>query len=614
MNKPSAASRLSATLPQDLRQLYASPLPSSRSGPLYNAFSYPTKISPEAIALFIATHTQPGAVVLDAFGGSGTTGVAAKLCDQPTPEMLRMAKELGISPTWGPRDAVLYELGVIGSFAAQVMCDPPDPEMFEHEARALVSDAYASLAPILSVTDDQGGRGILRHAIWSDVLVCPHCNHEQSFWKAAVEQSPVRLRASHELVVCSACGKGSAIEAYARATEQVFDDVLGQPIVRRKRVVARLYGRTGTRKWQRDASAAADMADLARIDAWPLPRNVPSEKLSLGDLYRSGYHFGISHLHHLYTRRNLITLATVLDLIQRRAPAVREALTLLVLSYNQSHSTLMTRVVVKDGSSDFVLTGAQSGVLYISGLPVEKNILEGIVRKVKPLRDSFALVRGSRSRVVVHNQSSTAMLEPDRSVDYVFTDPPFADFIPYAEINQVNELWLGKRTDQTNEAVMSAAQGKGLSDYARLMGEVFGEIGRVLKDAGAATVVFHAAKANVWAALQGAYRGAGLDVAATSVLDKLQASFKQVVSTVSVKGDPLLLLTKQKPANTLKTRHTGEELICELIQQAKRSGNTAECKPERLYSRYVNRCLENGDAVELDAGTFYAIVQTTGTP
>lgn len=613
MNKPSTASRPSAALPPDLLHLYSSPLPSSRSGPLYNAFSYPTKISPEAIALFIATHTQPGAVVLDAFGGSGTTGIAAKLCDRPTSEMLRMAKELGLNPTWGPRNAVLYELGVIGSFAAKVMCDPPDPELFEQEASALVSDAYASLAPILSVADDQGGHGVLRHAIWSEVLVCPHCNHEQSFWSAAVERSPVRLRAGHERLVCSACGKGSAIEAYARATEQVFDNVLGQPIVRRKRVVARLYGRTGTRKWQRDASAV-DLADLARIDAWPLPRSVSAEKLVLGDLYRSGYHFGITHLHHLYTRRNLITLATLLELIQRRAPAVREALTLLVLSYNQSHSTLMTRVVVKDGSSDFVLTGAQSGVLYISGLPVEKNVVEGIVRKVKPLRDSFALVHGSRSRVVVHNQSSTAMVEPSRSVDYVFTDPPFADFIPYAEINQVNELWLGKRTDQTNEAVMSAAQGKGLTDYARLMGEVFGEIGRVLKDDGAATVVFHAAKANVWAALQAAYRGAGLDVAATSVLDKLQASFKQVVSTVSVKGDPLLLLTKQKPAKTLKTRHTGEELICELIQQAKRSGNTAECEPERLYSRYVNRCLENGDAVELDAGTFYAMVQTAGTP
>lgn len=32
----------------------------------------------------------------------------------------------------------------------------------------------------------------------------------------------------------------------------------------------------------------------------------------------------------------------------------------------------MTRVVAKRNAKDFVLTGAQSGVLYISKLPVEK--------------------------------------------------------------------------------------------------------------------------------------------------------------------------------------------------------------------------------------------------
>jgi DNA modification methylase len=57
--------------------MYENAFPATRTGPLYNAFSYPTKISPEAIALFIATHTDPGDTVLDVFAGSGTTGMAA---------------------------------------------------------------------------------------------------------------------------------------------------------------------------------------------------------------------------------------------------------------------------------------------------------------------------------------------------------------------------------------------------------------------------------------------------------------------------------------------------------------------------------------------------------
>jgi len=63
--------------------LYSRPTRSTRGAPLFNAFPYPTKISPEAIALFIAAHTAPGATVLDGFAGSGSTGVAAILCGCP---------------------------------------------------------------------------------------------------------------------------------------------------------------------------------------------------------------------------------------------------------------------------------------------------------------------------------------------------------------------------------------------------------------------------------------------------------------------------------------------------------------------------------------------------
>lgn len=604
MTKSTDSTTPKVTLPEALLELYQQSLPSSRSGALYNAFSYPTKISPEAIALYIATHTQLGATVMDTFAGSGTTGLAAKLCDKPTDEMRRMASNLGLNPVWGPRHAVLYELGCIGSFVATVMCNPPAPALFETEAATLVKEAYDRLLPLLTVVDDQGQLGVMRHAIWSEVLACKHCGHEHTFWDTAVQQEPLHLLPAEAKYACPSCGEALTTAAAERAVETVHDELLGVDTIQRKRVLTRIYGQTGKRKWQRPV-AQSDLDTLQSVANYPLPASVPIAELKLGDLYRSGYHFGLTHLHHLYTRRNLICLATLLDLIEHREASVRDSLRLLVLSYNQSHSTLMTRVVVKNGGADFVLTGAQSGVLYVSGLPVEKNILTGVLRKVKPLRDSFALVAGSRSTVVVYNQSSTQLNEAAESIDYVFTDPPFADFIPYSEINQVNELWLGQRTDSKSEVIMSTAQGKSLDDYRDLMAAVFGEISRVLKPCGLTTVVFHAAKANVWSALQVAYRSAGLEVGATSVLDKLQASFKQVVSTVSVKGDPLLLLTK-KEATIANSQQTSLALMNEIFEQAKRTADHAEREPTRLYSRYVSKCLEAGANVGLNADEFYS--------
>ena len=80
---------------EDLMELYLKGVDSSRKGVFYNTFAYPTKISPESIAIFIATHTEPGSTILDVFGGSGSTGIAAKLCSNPTEEMLSKCKKTG---------------------------------------------------------------------------------------------------------------------------------------------------------------------------------------------------------------------------------------------------------------------------------------------------------------------------------------------------------------------------------------------------------------------------------------------------------------------------------------------------------------------------------------
>jgi hypothetical protein len=305
-------------------------------------------------------------------------------------------------------------------------------------------------------------------------------------------------------------------------------------------------------------------------------------------------------------------MTTLWHLIESFPAHLQDALQLLVLSYNSTHSTLMTRVVVKDGENDFVLTGAQSGVLYVSGLPVEKNILLGVKRKASSIMQAFELVSGSRSEVEVCNASSTKLNLSDESIDYVFTDPPFGDFIPYAEINQLNELWLGTLTNRSDEIIVSNAQGKDIDSYGQLMGNVFKEIARVIKAEGKATVVFHSAKAAIWRALSLAYSTAGLNVEATSVLDKIQASFKQVVSTVSVKGDPLLLLSKERNRNLISEIQTSEQAFHEVMERARLETNAQEREPERIYSRYAARCLEIGIGVSLNAGELYEKVKKEG--
>lgn len=587
-------------LPADddrLGHLYSTAIPSRRSGAVYNAFSYPTKIDPEAIALFLVAHTAPGDTVLDVFAGSGTTGIAARLCANPTVEMERRARELGLPVEWGPRHAVLYELGVIGSLLSRTMCDPPDPGAFQAAARRIVAAAADEYSWMYEAKAPDGVVGALRHAIWSDVVECSRCGHQITYWELAVVRDPLALR---KVAECPECKSLIATSDAQRVTDVVHDPLTGTASTQRRRVLAYVYGRTGRTTWQRPPQSS-DLELIDRVLELPIPDVVPSSEIRWGDLHRSGYHQGIERIRHFYTRRNLIALGGLWSAIDDEPVELRDALRLLVLSYNATHSTLMTRVVVKSGMKDFVLTGAQSGVLYVSSLPVEKNVIQGVIRKIETFRSAFTTSGGGSGTVRVVNASSTQLDLPDRSIDYVFTDPPFGGFIPYAEINQINEAWLGTTTEDAEEAIISPAQGKGVAEYAALMKRIFAEVARVLKNDAAATVVFHSSKSDVWAALGEAFTSTGFVVERTNVLDKTQVSFKQVVSEGSARGDAVFLLSRgvgPGPAASVG------DLAKEIVDLRELHGQ--HLSPQHLYSRYVARCVEEGHSVELNAPEFYA--------
>lgn len=270
-NPPAATSDTTHNILDGIASLYANPLPASRAGALYSAFSYPTKISPEAIAIFIASHTKPGDSVLDAFGGSGTTGLAIHLCADPTDEVQDLAKKMGAPVEWGPRNGVIYELSTLGAFVADTLCNPPDPQEFNRAADAFLNQCDQEFGHIYYAIDDAGTTGKIRYVIWSDILICANCGYEVSFWEAAVNLSPLSISSFFR---CPGCKSVQQTDGCERVYEEVFDQLLNRNVSRRKRVVARVYGQTGKRKWSRPP--IHDDGVLAKtVEALPIPGSVP---------------------------------------------------------------------------------------------------------------------------------------------------------------------------------------------------------------------------------------------------------------------------------------------------------------------------------------------------
>ncbi|MGN1156064.1 MAG: DNA methyltransferase [Agathobacter sp.] len=580
----------------NIEALYSKPLPSSRSGAFYNTFPYPTKISPEAIAVYIACSTNPGDLVLDAFAGSGSTGVAALLCEHPTERMREIAKDLNVTPVWGARNAVLYEIGTYASFAIKTILSRLSSREFTIAVDSFLKKAQDLVGGLYEAIDLAGDTGTIRYVIWSEVLECPSCHSEISYFEHGTSRDPVRFK---DEIVCPYCKKVHHVEEMPFTTEEHYDRLLHKQVSRKKRVPAWIYGTTNGYNWDRQATEA-DAAYIAQIESTCDVDDVPQE-IQWGELHRAGYHYGITHLHHFYTARNYIVMSKLWKLAETYPEKISDALKLLLLSYNASHCTLMTRVVAKKNAKDFILTSAQSGVLYISKLPVEKNILLGLKRKVKPFAETYAKLQNCTGQITIHNGSSTKMKENNDSIDFVFTDPPFGDFIPYAEVNQINELWLPKVTNRKDEVIISASQGKDVFTYQELLTQVFSEINRVLKPNHYASIVFHAAKAKVWDAFSEAITGARLQIVHTNILDKTQASFKQVVSDGSVQGDPLFLL-KKSLARKNTSRLTDEEVLHSLLVD---HISDPDFDNRKCFSWYINRCLELGIDVTMDAKQVY---------
>lgn len=582
----------------NLKKLFENPLPSARSGAFFNAFSYPTKISPESIAVYIASITEPGDTVLDAFGGSGSTGIAALLCEYPTDNMKAIAERIGVKPKWGARNAICYEIGSYGSFAMSAISNRLTSKTFDKAVDDFIVEAEEELIEYYSATDPEGNEGIIRHVIWTEYLICPDCGEEISYFEYGTKRNPVTF---FKEISCPKCGKKHMVDDFDFVKEEYVDKVLGEKCYRKKRRPAWIYGTTGEKKWNRKA-LKEDYNGFLKVEE-KISKEKKPRKIEWGELHRSGYHYGIDYLHQFYTSRNYYVFKKLWDKTEKFDDKIQAALKLLLLSYNSSNCTMMTRVVAKKDSKDFVLTGAQSGVLYISKLPVEKNILLGLKRKSVPISEAYKMLEMCSGCFDVKNISSAHMEENNNTIDYVFTDPPFGDFIPYAEVNQINELWLESKTDRNEEIIISQSQNKGIKEYKDLLKNVFSEISRVLKDDAYATVVFHAAKAEVWAALANVISDSGMKVALTNILDKKQSSFKQAVSNDSVQGDPLLLL--QKGRTLYLHEEPDEEIISRLMVEQK----DKKLNERLIYSLYVNECLLKGRKVSLDASQAYAIIR-----
>jgi DNA modification methylase len=194
---------------------------------------------------------------------------------------------------------------------------------------------------------------------------------------------------------------------------------------------------------------------------------------------------------------------------------------------------------------------------------------------------SLNLFEPNTRAYMITNQDTKSLNLPDNSIDYIFTDPPYGDSVPYFEQSALWNTWLGFSVDYENEIVISDSKlrEKRSSNFAIEIAACIREIYRVLKVDAHFSITFHSISGSEWYALTKACLEVGFSMSDIQWLTQKTFAPRQLNRKKTVKGDVLITFKKTivKPVlRVLDANQTSEFIYTisnELLQRSKSNTN-----------------------------------------
>ena len=396
------------------------PIETTKATAIYNMHVYWSKKPHQAIRQYIRHYTKPGDIVLDPFCGSGGTAVSALL---------------------DGRKAIVIDRSPAATFITKNHCTPVDPDKLRSAFQKIRQAIQIEIDWLYETRCDRcGGKAMTGYTVYSQVFQCPRCLSKIPLYDCGTENAQTAAGRAKSVNVCPTCQDKGFTEVIRSQSEKYG-------FVPVKVVYHCENGCKPTRDVREHSDSSPDkrsyferfdLGKIREIDSKEIPHWYPMgcDMTALSRYQRDAlYYYGVKNVDDLFTKRNLWAISTIRDAINKvKETAVRDA-----LMFGLTGITLNSSRMYKEREEG---RGISNGTYYLPQVFREMVVTNGFEYKIETqlipaFRELDEIEAGD---VCISTQSSTNLSAiPANSIDYIFTDPPYAEKVQYRGI----ELRMG---------------------------------------------------------------------------------------------------------------------------------------------------------------------------
>ena len=573
------------------------PIETTKATAIYNMHTYWSKKPHDAIRQYIQHYTNPGDLVLDPFCGSGGTALAALM---------------------EGRKAIAIDRSPAATFITKNYCTPVDVYKLQKAFDELIRKVEPEIDWLYETRCDRcGGKATTTYTVYSQVFQCPRCLEKVPLFDCVKAEGATAKGKPKKISACPYCHKRGIVEEISTRSEK-FGAV---PVLVSYLCESGCKPIRGERrhndhnKKKSEYFEKYDFGKIKEIEKKEIPHWYPKDRMMhvdsdtepWGNEWRPGRNFRT--VAELFTKRNLWALSTYLEEINNRGD-YQSLLMFMFTSILLKSSRMMAHN--NDG-----IGRIQKGTYYLPQLLHDVHVGRFMQESLGDMISGYKNIALNQSKLLIDTSDARVLRIPTSTIDYIFTDPPYAEKVQYGELNFIWESWLGFDTHwHGEEIIVNEVRGITEEDWANMMRQAMAECYRVLKPGRCISLCYHDTSEGTWALVQDIMAQAGFTVERTEqalYIDSATKTTNQYFADKVNKRDLVINFRKPKSGEvTAVIAITGEEdettfndkvrqIISDFI-----GANPGSTK-DRIYDEVISRMFRSG---QMEAHDFDGLLRT----